>query len=291
MQVPRMRLDAHMGIRNTLDDWTTAPLTASQRHGTNRDFLMACRDAGYEGVQGGDPALCRELGLIPSTGGRITDPADVDRQVLGWSEAGMEFAAIHLGTEIDDDATVDRLVESVLQASQCQKQPVYVETHRATCTQDGFRTLRIVEKFPEIRFCGDFSHWYTGHEMIYGNWNAKLDFYQPVFDRVRTFHGRIGNSSHMQVTLMDGHNDAAISDFKDIYRRCFDGYIRSGEYELPLSLAPELLGHNNAYARRFAYADGVYQEESDRWQEALYLGGLVHGWFNDFLTEKGGVIA
>ena len=155
--LPRIRIDAHMGILNTLEDWTSAPLVASQRARDSFAFLQACRDAGYAGVQGGDPAICRKLGLVPSTGGRILTPSEADKQVGGWATAGQEFAAIHLGTEIDSDDEVDRLVDAVLTASARHNQPVYIETHRATCTQDGIRTLRIIDKFPEVRFCGDFS--------------------------------------------------------------------------------------------------------------------------------------
>ena len=50
--------------------------------------------------------------------------------------------------------------------------------------QDMYRTVRAVERNPEIMINGDFSHWYTGQEMPYGDWEQKLAFIQPVFDRV-----------------------------------------------------------------------------------------------------------
>ena len=56
----------------------------------------------------------------------------------------------------------------------------------------------------EIRFNGDFSHYYTGQEMVYGDIEAKWTFMQPIFDRVRFIHARIGSPGCMQVDIGDG---------------------------------------------------------------------------------------
>ena len=39
----------------------------------------------------------------------------------------------------------------------------HIETHRATICQGMWRTVQFVKRFPELRFNGDFSHWYAGN--------------------------------------------------------------------------------------------------------------------------------
>ena len=96
------------------------------------------------------------------------------------------------------------MIGSVLEASARHRIPLYPETHRATVFQDLWRTVQLVRRFPELRFNGDFSHWYTGLEMVYGGFEKKLEFIQPVLDRVRFLHGRIGTPGCIQVDIGDG---------------------------------------------------------------------------------------
>ncbi len=121
----------------------------------------------------------------------------------------------------EDDDAVDALVEDILNASEKHRFPLFIETHRATITNDPWRTVRIARKFPEVRFNGDFSHWYTGAEMVYGNFAEKLDYLAPVFDRVRFIHGRIGNPGSMQVDVGDGKNRPYVDHFRQIWTRSF----------------------------------------------------------------------
>jgi len=118
--------------------------------------------------------------------------------------------------------------------------PIFVETHRATMTQDIYRTVKWVERNPEIRFNGDFSHYYTGHEMIYGDFEKKLDFLAPVLERVRFIHGRIGDSCCMQIEVTD-LEATHVKHFREFWIRSFVGFLktaRPGDY---FCFAPELL--------------------------------------------------
>ena len=55
--------------------------------------------------------------------------------------------------------------------------------------------FELTKRFPEIRFNADFSHYYCGQEMVYGDFEAKLDFMAPIFERVGFIHGRIAAPS------------------------------------------------------------------------------------------------
>jgi hypothetical protein len=171
---------------------------------------------------------------------------------------------------MEDDATVYRLVDDILTASDRERFPLYIETHRATITQDMWRTVRLTERFPDVRFNGDFSHWYTGLEMVYGGMDEKLAFLAPVFDRVRYLHGRIGNPGCIQVAVHGADDPSSyVAHFREMWTRSMVGFLRDaapGDY---LTFAPELLGSSNHYARLVPDASGTLAEESDRWEQAI----------------------
>jgi hypothetical protein len=104
--------------------------------------------------------------------------------------------------------------------------------------------------------------------MVYGDIQAKLDFLQPVFDRVRFLHGRIASSGCMQVDIGDGKDRLNVAHFREMWTRAMLGFLKSagpGDY---ICFAPELLGPEINYARRIPNASGEWVEESDRWQQA-----------------------
>lgn len=191
---------------------------------------------GFEGVQ-----LTRESGpaspVLPHCGlDRISEPAKAEAVVARHAEAGKRCLTVHVGWGWEDDASADRLVEAVLAASQRHRLPVFIETHRATITQDVWRTVRIVRSFPGIRFNGDFSHYYCGQELAYGAWPARLAGLAPIFERVGFLHGRIASSCCMQVPidpdwatrprLACGHADY-LAHFRDLWTGTMRGFLRS----------------------------------------------------------------
>ncbi len=131
--------------------------------------------------------------------GRVNRPEDAQELALRFAAEGMECATVHVGWGLEDDQQAFSLLEAVLDASTRHGVPLYVETHRATILQDMWRTVQFVKRFPEIRFNGDFSHWYTGLEMVYGGFQNKFEFIRPVLERVSFLHGRIGDPGSMQV--------------------------------------------------------------------------------------------
>jgi hypothetical protein len=175
--------------------------------------------------------------------------------------------------ESDDEGA--RLIEAVLAASARHRVPLYVETHRATLFQDLQRTVQFVGRFPELRFNGDFSHWYTGSEMVYGGFEAKVAYIQPVIERVRFVHGRIGSPGCMQVALSQDDPALYVAHFRELWTRCFAGYLRAAPVQQPfLTFTPELLAPGIFYARTFQGA-----EESDRWQQSLVLAEIARECF------------
>jgi hypothetical protein len=147
------------------------------------------------------------------------------------------------------------------------------------------RTIKFIEHFPELTFNADFSHWYTGSEMVYGGFDRKLTFIQPVLDRVHFIHGRIGNPGCMQVNIGDSdpENHPYVAHFRTLWIESFKGYLRTPNTTQPfITFTPELLAPAIYYARRFQGA-----EESDRWQQSLFLTTIARECFATATASRG----
>jgi sugar phosphate isomerase/epimerase len=244
--------------------------------------LRAVRDAGYQGVQFSHPidrALknqARGLGLGVCGGGRVNTPADAGALAEEAHDEGLECLTLHVGwgTENDDEAAA--LIGAILEAAAKHSIPLYPETHRATIFQDPWRTLQFLARFPELEFNGDFSHWYTGTEMVYGGFDNKLAFIRPVLGRIAFLHGRIGNPGCMQVDIGDGSSEQRpfIDHFRALWTESFLGFLRRRPLFDSFCFTPELLGPEFYYARTFGG-----REETNRWEQSLVLIRVAHECF------------
>jgi hypothetical protein len=235
--------------------------------------VAAIKSAGYDGIQFIDPVDCaaleqaRAAGLGACGSGRVNEPGEADAVAQAAADQGLECLTLHVGWGMESDDEGARLIEAILEAGARHHIPLYVETHRATLFQDMYRTVQFTGEFPELRFNADFSHWYTGLEMVYGGFEKKLAFMRPVIERVRFVHGRIGNPGCMQVGV--GHDDPApyVAHFRTMWTECFAAYLRHPATQQPfITFAAELLAPGIYYARSFNGA-----EESDRWEQSLLL--------------------
>jgi hypothetical protein len=213
------------------------------------------------------------MGIAAS--GRVNNASEAALLAEQVAGDGYECATLHAGWGMEDDNEAFALIEGILNASSRNAVPLYVETHRATIFQDIWRTVKFVERFPELRFNGDFSHWYAGQEMTYGGFDKKFAFIQPVLDRVRFLHGRIANPGCIQVAIdCDAKPEPAyLGHFKELWTTSFRGYLNNPESPF-ICFTPELLAPDIYYARTF---EG--REESDRWQQSLLLNNIARQCF------------
>jgi hypothetical protein len=267
-----MRRDLNIGTTWLLPHWSSGP------QGDEQEVLEAARAAGYEGVQGADPQRCRALGLVPSTFDIRPKPGGLSKRARKWADQGYSCATLMVGTGMENDDEAACLVEEVLEASTAAQIPLYIETHRATITQDIWRTLQLVSRFPEVRFNGDFSHWYTGHDMPSGDFEAKLDLLRPVLQRTRYLHGRIAAGGRIQIDVTDGRVDeTSVAHFRALWTGAFAGFLATAQDDLipatdmAIGFAPELLPPDFGYALVTHGEDGAAHELSDRWEQALVL--------------------
>jgi hypothetical protein len=283
---PGLRVYLNLMSLEDLPVWSAAPVTREPE-----PLLTAIREAGYEGVQfigpvtAAEQAACKRLGLGKCGLGRVNQPEDAAELARRFRDEGLECATLHVGWGLEDDDEAVRLIDAVLSASQESGVPLYVETHRATIFQDLFRCTKLVKKRPKLRLNGDFSHWYTGLEMVYGGFESKLEFIAPVLERVRFLHGRIGNPGCIQVDIGDGDPVAHpyVTHFEMLWKTCFRSFLDTAEPGGQFLFVPELLSPRIYYGRLLAPGR---EEESDRWQQSLVLARLARQWFAEVQSGK-----
>ena len=286
---PALRRYLNLMSLDDLPAFSTAPKTREPEA-----LLTAIREAGYDGVQfiapitHGERAACTRLELGYASLGRVNEPGEMAPLAERFADEGVECATLHIGWGLEDDDAADRLIEAVLAASDRYRVPLYVETHRATIFQDPWRTVQFVKRFPELRFNGDFSHWYTGLEMVYGGFENKLEFIRPVLERVRFIHGRIGNPGSMQVDIGEGDSEQQpyVAHFRALWTEAFRGFLNGASHGDYILFVPELLSPRFYYARLLREANGELVEECDRWEQSLVLCRIAAECFAEALQAS-----
>ena len=252
-------------------------------------WMRAIRDAGYDGIQFIEPLElplrdeARTHGLGVCGSGRVNQPSDAYRLAEEAQRAGLECLTLHVGWGYEAQDEAATLIEAILDASAKHSMPLYVETHRATIFQDIWRTVHFIHQFPQLQFNGDFSHWYTGLEMVYGGFETKLAFIQPVIERVHFLHGRIGNPGCMQVDIGDLESSAKlpfVQHFRTLWKQVFAAFLRRSSEGQGFCFTAELLAPHIYYAREFDN-----REESDRWQQSLVLTQIARECFDEACRE------
>lgn len=231
----RLRQDINLGTLLALP-----PASRGWRASLDEQLAML-RELDCAGVQawaGFD--RIRRAGLLPLGMARATRPAELDEIARRHRDEGLGFTNLHLGSGFDSDAEMDALAAALLEAQARHGHRMLVETHRATATQDIWRTLQWVGRFPGLRFTADLSHWYTGHELSYGGeFAARSARLAPVLERVSAIHGRIGNSGCLQ-TPLDRPGDY-LAHYRALWTAACAGFLRHAGPDEVLSFAPELL--------------------------------------------------
>lgn len=274
---PFLRIDINYGTCDELPSFSIGP------KGNDREKHSAIAKAGFGGIQDGNPQLCKEFNLQITAHARVNKVGDLEDLLPVWKSLNYNCATVHLGWGMESDLQMDELVNYIIQCSTRYNFPIYIETHRATITQDMFRTVEMVKRFPEIKFNADFSHWYTGQEMVYGGIENKLEFIESVFDRVRFIHGRIGNPGSIQVDINEAENLSYVMDFKKMWTKSFVGFLKTAQPGDYICFTIELLKSDIFYARTIKTDNNSSQEEGDRWQQALLYKDIIKECWEDAL--------
>jgi len=250
-----------------LPDWSIAPKAEG------KEQIIAIKEAGFEGIQTWDKNDALDLGIGTAGMGRINLPCEAEPFAKQSKDQGYQCMTVHVGWGLESDSEIDALVNATIEASIQHDLPIFIETHRSTITQDIWRTVEITKRFPGVRFNGDFSHWYTGLEMVYGGIETKMHYAQSVFDRTRFLHGRIGSPGSMQTDIGATFEDAILREnvqhIAMMWTASMGGFLKDAKFGDVLVFAPEILPASAHYARTFPDTNGRPREETDRWHQAL----------------------
>ena len=248
-----------------LPDWSAGPT------GTDDPFATTAA-AGYDGMQVFFPDHAESTtaaGMSRTSGiGPARTQTEIDAMLGMWAGSGVDSVTLHLGSGFEGRDEGLRLVEHALAVSAAAGLDLLVETHRATLFQDPARALDLVAEFPELRFTADLSHWYTGVEMVYGDFDAKIEALQPIFDRCRMIHGRISDPGCIQVAVEPDDDAAHVEHFRLMWQAVRRACEIAEVDRLPFVV--ELLPASTNYARVVDRGNGP-EEETDRWTQAEVL--------------------
>ena len=258
------------------------------RGGTKWSFAEKVRrikDAGYEGFQLGtglaeEPdklELLAKFGLQFSMASIPKTAAEVRKDLEAVSRSGAKFLVVIAGHSYMSDEEIHTLVTESIRAAAELGVHLAWETHRAALTESPFRTLKLIEKVPPMRFCADLSHWALVQELEdfakqASFWKLPepdmLRMWAPLLDRTSNIQCRISNGDSIQVDVGDGSTKLGqqwMELWADIMRR----WLRQARPGDVFPVAPEL------GPPVYSIQDLQGRELSDRWEQALIMKKLT----------------
>lgn len=258
------------------------------RQWTFEEAIERVMEAGFQGVQGApeQAAKVRERGLRFAAGGRANTVAEVGTLIDQSAAEGAECLTVHLGWGDESDDQMDALARAVLNGAERRALPVYVETHRATAVQDLWRTTRLLERIPGIRFNGDYSHYYCASEVPYRGFAGFAEQLVPVLERTCFFHGRVSNGQSMQVSIDDEAHAGCLEHFRTLWRVAMTHWLHGAGPGDLLPFVPELGPPSSGYAITWPDQAGRRHELSDRWGEMLRLKRIAEDLFREVVRDR-----
>lgn len=184
-----------------------------------------------------------------------------------------EFGADHVNLQADvrphTVAECVPLIEGWLQLGRDAGIPVHLETHRDRMTTDLFFTLRLLDRFPDLRLTGDLSHYVVGREFAWPISDENHRLMRRIIDNCWGFHGRVASREQIQVQLSFPHQ----RDWLDLFLGWWEYGFRSWRRRAPADAVLTFLCELGPREYAMTGADGY--ELSDRWEEAQLLMRMV----------------
>ena len=184
-----------------------------------------------------------------------------------------EFGADHVNLQADvrphTVAECVPLIEGWLELGHKAGVPVHLETHRDRMTTDLFFTLRLLDRFPDLRLTGDLSHYVVGREFAWPISPENHHLMHRVIDNCWGFHGRVASREQVQVQISFAHQKDWLDLFMGWWEYGFRSWRRRAPGDAVLTFLCEL------GPREYAMTGPDGYELSDRWEEAQLMMRLV----------------
>jgi hypothetical protein len=180
--------------------------------GPRRELFSSFKAAGYQGVETGVPADGEQeelLDLIALNGftlvlqiasrGRTVDEhlASFEQQLHQASPCRPAMINAHSGRDSWTESEAERFLARVLQLEAASGIPVVHETHRSRILYNPWTTARMLERFPDLKLCCDFSHWVCVSESLLDD---QQEIIRQCAERCHHLHARVGHEQGPQVS-------------------------------------------------------------------------------------------
>ena len=146
---------------------------------------------------------------------------------------------------------------------------MHIETHRDRMTTDLFFTLHLLDRFPDLRFTADLSHYVVGREFAWPIAPENHAMIHRILDNSWGLHGRVASREQIQVQL----NFPQHQDWVELFMGWWEYGIRSWKKRAGPDATFTFLCELGPPPYAITGADGY--ELSDRWQEALQMKDMI----------------
>jgi hypothetical protein len=147
--------------------------------------------------------------------------------------------------------------------------PLLIETHRDGILNDLYYTLEVIDSIPELRLCGDLSHFVVDREFSVPLSNRDQGFVNRILERSDCFQGRIANREQVQIQIDFPQHQEWVAIFRAWWKQGMRLWRQRNCADATLRFLCELGPPS------YAITDAAGLELSDRWQEALTIKGWV----------------
>jgi sugar phosphate isomerase/epimerase len=262
-------------VQHTLWSLLKLPMNAPEEW-TLAEKLQRVKGAGFAGVECwlGEAEEQAHKDALDAQSLRLTlgshpySLEDVKASVAQAQRLGADFIAaqpLHPYVPIPEAVTFLREARKIAHDNGVT---YFVETHRNNIPESLNQALQIVERMPEIRFTGDFSHFVVIGEFYGWQDEGAIERMRPVLERTSHLHGRISNGEQVQVDVGDGSGETA-----QFFVRMWAAAMRAWKQNAgPGDVFPfgSELG-----PPRYAITLPDGREFSDRWEQSLVMKKLA----------------
>lgn len=206
----------------TLNLWTLVGQPSPKREWSEDQKLAIAKEAGFDAIHtyadaSWKPKLekhgLRLMGFFVSS--KASEFKDrIQRQIAG----GAEHINVHLG---DHNTPIEKAVDlavRLIDEGNKHDIPIYIETHRNTCTETPEKLEALAEGFEKatgspLPICWDHSHHHVVKIIDPHDFSKRYTKHKKPLQRTPLWHFRPSNGNHCQIPVTDGKGKLSI-EFK-----------------------------------------------------------------------------
>lgn len=192
-------------------------------------------------------------------------------QIERSTEWGVTKAAVHTGADSMDDDTVVRYYTETTAIARAAGIEPYYETHRARPFFNPFRTVKLLERLPDIWLTADFAHWLPVVDRLPYD---IMDLFAICAERTGHLHARVGYDKGPQVP---DPSDPVWEKYLEVHETWWDICVESANKRgKTLAITPE-------------YGPFPYLAQMPHSSQPIADVADVVAWARDRLRERYGI--